>query len=220
MASVISPSSGDQLFQQSMQHLLNEETVANIVSPTICSSDSADNNTPMYMYTMGDNDELIQNEHVQFQVVNESLPSNNVGYSMNPNGMLQISDAVLQNPIPTSPNTTDQMLQIQLNMAFKISKLESRMANVVEMVEKIFKILSEGGRPVTQNSEVAKEANGKNSVDVFRKISSIGELDALETKLASPQFKNASVSVFFFTFDAFVIWAFLLILNSIHRLYK
>lgn len=205
MSSVISPSPGDQIYQQSLQHLLSDEIVTNINSPTICSSDSADDNTAMYMYTMADNNnELIQNDNVQFRMVNESLPNYNGGYSMNANGILQISDGVLQQSIPTNPNTTEQMLQIQLNMAFKISKLESRIANLDGMVEKILKILSAGGRPVTQNSEVAREPN-EERVNVFTKIASIGELDDFEAKLANPQFKNDAVSVFS-TFESFFIW--------------
>lgn len=195
MSSIISAPSGDQIYQQSMQDLISDEMVTNIIPRSVCSSDSA-NNTEMYMYRVADNDEVIQNENVQFRIVNESLPNNNGGYSMNGNGMLQISDAVFQQPIPTNLNTTDQMLQIQLNMAYKLSKLESRVANLDGMLEKIFKVLSAGGRPVTQNSEVSKEPNEENCVDAFTKISSIAELDALEIKLANRQFKNASVSVF------------------------
>lgn len=176
-----------------LQQMLHESQIIQNKLPE-CPALTNENLPPMYMFPTENGKTA--------QVINNVEPSPNiVGYSMNANGMLQISDTVLEQPI-IPPNPSSDMLQIQLNMAFEISKLESKIANLEKMVEQILQIVSAGGagvRIVTQNSGVSNEFVA--SEDVFSKIQSIDELNSFEKKLANPQFKNASVRD---SFDPFI----------------
>lgn len=106
-------------------------------------------------------------------------------YDVNDNGINQTSDSILQHGI-SKISTLDNMLHIQQNMAFKVSKIESRMTNLEKMVEQILERLSEAN-PV--NTELAIK-----KFDSFKKIDTVDDLKEFEKTLENIQFKNSPVS--------------------------
>lgn len=148
-----------------------------------CSTLSNNNSSDPTDYTFACNNYVVPGNDQQYVLANTQQGV----YNVNENGMYQSSDSILQHGIAKISNI-DQLLQIQQNMAYKLSKMDSRMSNLEKMVEQILDKLSFAERPV--NSEQSIE-----TFDDFQIIDSIENLELFEKKLANLQFKNSTVSV-------------------------
>lgn len=154
-----------------------------------------------------DDDDIISGEQLYFldtenntyKIVNQSAS----GYTTSSRGILQISDAAIQqtiNPsssIPTTDPTAASNQRQICELAFKISKMETLLLKLVDTTDKIWNAMQGGSvsRNIVSNpSEASTSANSiRVDDDKFKKINTVEQLTEFEDKLKCTQFKDRTV---------------------------
>lgn len=92
-----------------------------------------------------------------------------------------------------SNNASNEMLQLQSNISFKITKIEKKLTDMEWKLENILKMLSTGTGNITEKSRAAKFMPVIGSDTEFKLIDSISELNDFEKKLKNSDFRKESV---------------------------
>lgn len=92
-------------------------------------------------------------------------------------------------------NATNEMLQLQSKISYKIAIIETRLTAIEGSLESILKVLSNGTRNITENTQTDEIMPVIDSDNEFQLIDSINELNDFEIKLKNPEFRKKSVSI-------------------------
>lgn len=170
-----------------MPQLQKSVEIANNSIPTSTEHSTAEQQQTFYYTTHGNEAVYTTNENNEVELISSG------GYKLTPSGMLEISDAAFQIPIEPNDSSMTKIHQLLSTMAFRMSKMDSKLDIMAENFALILKALSTESANDQKILPPVETSEPGTIITYFKPIDTINDLNEFEQKLKNPLFHKESV---------------------------